>query len=103
MTEPKARTRPTTAALTPIYEVKNPVSGDQFIIYAADDAGMFTVAHVITNGTLVATPRIHLVHPDDIAEYATGAVGAMRNRHAGFAAQVCTNRAPAPLSTRLPD
>ncbi|WP_280345214.1 hypothetical protein [Nocardia abscessus] len=100
MTEPRNRTRPTTAALSPIYEVKNPVTGDQFIIYAADDAGMFTVAHVIAP---LAAPRIHLVNPDDIAEYATGAVGVMRNRHAGFAAQVYTNSAPAPLSTRLPD
>ncbi|MFD3424477.1 hypothetical protein [Nocardia fluminea] len=107
MTEPTNTARPiaTTAALEPIYEVKNTVTGDQFVIYAPgahDDRGMYTVAHVTGTASAIATPRIHLVHPDDITAYATGAVDRMRNGHAGHAARVWVNLTTGPMRAQLP-
>ncbi|WP_435593805.1 hypothetical protein [Nocardia sp. bgisy118] len=67
----------TTAALDPIYVIADTATGDQFVIYAPgphDERGMYTVAHVTGSADGIAAPRIHLVHPDDIAAYATGAV-----------------------------
>ncbi|KZM70263.1 hypothetical protein [Nocardia terpenica] len=94
------------AALVPIYEVKNTVTGDQFIIYAPadhDDEGMFIAAHV-TGAPVgsVAAPRILVVHPDDIGEYATDTVRLMRAASTGFAAIVWTNNTAGELLAQLP-
>ncbi|MFF2085428.1 hypothetical protein ACFVVM_16765 [Nocardia sp. NPDC058176] len=107
MTEPTNTTRPsaTSAALDLIYEVSNPATGDQFVIYAPsphDERGLFTVAHLTGTETGLATPRIHLVDPDDIAAYARGAVERMRTGPAGHTARVWHNHAPAALRALLP-
>lgn len=83
MTDPAI---PTTAALEAIYVLADTASGDQFVIYAPgphDERGMYTVAHVtgVTEG--IAVPRVHLVHPDDIADYAHGAASRMRRAGSG--------------------
>ncbi|MEV0359371.1 hypothetical protein AB0H71_25275 [Nocardia sp. NPDC050697] len=72
---------PTTAALEAIYVIANAITGDQFVVYAPgshDERGMYTVAHVTGGTGGHAVPRIHLVHPDDIAAYATGAADRIR-------------------------
>ncbi|PKV76770.1 hypothetical protein [Nocardia fluminea] len=102
MTDPAI---PTTAALDTLYAAANPVSGDQFVIYAPgghDERGMYTVAHVTGPTDRVAIPRVHLVHPDDIAAYATGAVNRLRDRHAGWTVSVWLNRTTGPLHEHLP-
>ncbi|WP_431969561.1 hypothetical protein [Nocardia sp. bgisy134] len=94
----------TTAALDSIYVIANAITGDQFVIYAPgphDERGMYTVAHV-TGGTGGYTaPRIHLVHPDDIAAYATGAVDRMRRGGHGHAVSVWLDRTTGPLHEHL--
>ncbi|GEM29548.1 hypothetical protein NN3_05550 [Nocardia neocaledoniensis NBRC 108232] len=98
MTDPAI---PTTAALDAIYVIANAVTGGQFIIYGPgphDERGMFTVAHV-TGG--YAAPRIHLVHPDDIAAYAAGAADKLRKGSHGHAATVWLDHTTGTLHERL--
>ncbi|MFD4439889.1 hypothetical protein ACFWPK_08925 [Nocardia sp. NPDC058519] len=49
----------------------------------------------------LAIPRVHLVHPDDIAAYATGAVNRLRDRHAGHAVSVWLDHTTGPLYQHL--
>ncbi len=102
MTDPAI---PTTAALEAIYVAANPVTGDQFVIYAPSphsDETMFTVSHVTGNATRLAAPHIQLVHPNHIAALASAAVRRMRADHAGHAVEVWLNCAPGTLRDRLP-
>ncbi|MGK8509618.1 hypothetical protein ACRS5S_16725 [Nocardia asiatica] len=95
---------PTTTALDAIYVIANAVTGDQFVIYASgphDKRGMYTVAHVTGGTGGYAAPRIHLVHPDDIAAYAAGAAERLRRGSHGHAATVWLDRTTGPLHTRL--
>ncbi|MGY1929535.1 hypothetical protein [Nocardia gipuzkoensis] len=101
MTDPAM---PTTAALEPIYVIANAITGDQFIIYAPgphDERGMYTVAHVTGGTGGYAAPRIHLVHPDDIAAYATGAADLVRRSGRGHGASVWLDRTTGPLREHL--
>ncbi|AVH20781.1 hypothetical protein GV791_30025 [Nocardia cyriacigeorgica] len=101
MTDPAI---PTTAALDAIYVIANAVTGDQFVIYATgphDERGMYTVAHVTGGTGGYAAPRIHLVHPDDIAAYAAGAAGRLRRGSHLHAVTVWLDRTTGPLHTRL--
>ncbi|MGY0497463.1 hypothetical protein ACWZHB_03065 [Nocardia sp. FBN12] len=100
----KAHPIPTTAALDTLYAAANPVTGDQFVIYAPgshDERGMYTVAHVTGSTDRLAIPRVHLVHPDDIAAYATGAVNRLRASHAGHTVSVWLDRTTGPLHEHL--
>lgn len=95
---------PTTTALDPIYVIANAITGDQFAIYAPcphDQRGMYTVAHVTGGTSGYAAPRIHLVHPDDIAAYATGATDRMSRGAHGHAATVWLDRTTGTLHERL--
>ncbi|RBO79814.1 hypothetical protein [Nocardia puris] len=95
---------PTTAALDSIYVMANAITGDQFAIYAPgphDTRGMYTVAHVTGGTGGYAAPRIHLVHPDDIAAYATGATDRMRRGAHGHAATVWLDRTTGTLHAHL--
>ncbi|MCP2320953.1 hypothetical protein APR12_006343 [Nocardia amikacinitolerans] len=101
MTEP-ASTTPiaTTAALDPIYVIANAITGDQFVIYAPgphDERGMYTVSHVTGGTGGYAAPRIHLVHPDDIAAYAAGAAERIRRGGHGHGVSVWLDRTTGPL------
>ncbi len=103
MTDPAIPT--TTAALEAIYAATNSVTGDQFVIYAPgshDERGMYTVAHVNGPTDQIDIPSVHLVHPDDIAAYATDAMNRLRDRHAGWAVNV-RNRTTGPLHQHLPE
>ncbi|MBW0275173.1 hypothetical protein ATM97_28655 [Nocardia sp. MH4] len=95
----------TTTALDSIYVIANAVSGEQFVIYAPgghDERGMYTVAHVSGGtGEIRRPPRIHLVHPDDIAAYATGAADRMRRDGPGHAVSVWLDRTTGPLHEHL--
>ncbi|MGW5917530.1 hypothetical protein ACWFPY_00935 [Nocardia fluminea] len=96
---------PTTAALDSIYVIANAISGEQFVIYAPgphDERGMYTVAHVSGGtGEIRRPPRIHLVHPDDIAAYATAAAERMRRAGPGHAVSVWLDRTTGPLREHL--
>ncbi|MEV5832833.1 hypothetical protein [Nocardia sp. NPDC052112] len=103
MTQP-ARPIATTPALDILYVIANTATGAQFVIYAPgshDERGMYTVAHVSGSVDGLAAPRIHLVHPDDIAAYAAGVVNRMRDSECGHAVQVWLDRTTGPLRTRL--
>ncbi|MFD3506047.1 hypothetical protein [Nocardia sp. NPDC058666] len=50
----------------------------------------------------IAIARVHLVHPDDIAAYATDAMNRLRDRHAGWAVIVWLNHTTGPLHEHLP-
>lgn len=94
----------TTAALDPVYVIANTATGDQFVIYAPgphDERGMYTVAHVTGSADGIAAPRIHLVHPDDIAAYAAGAADRLRRGAHGHAATVWLDRTTGTLHERL--
>ncbi|WP_227999108.1 hypothetical protein [Nocardia australiensis] len=100
----KAAPIPTTVALDSIYVIANAITGDQFAIYAPgphDERGMYTVAHVTGGTGGYAAPRIHLVHPDDIAAYATGAADRMRQGGHGHAVSVWLDRTTGPLHEHL--
>lgn len=95
---------PTTTALDSIYVIANAITGDQFVIYAPgghDERGMYTVAHVTGGTGGYAAPRIHLVHPDDIAAYATGAANRMRRGGHGHAVSVWLDRTTGGLHEHL--
>ncbi|MFC3966496.1 hypothetical protein [Nocardia jiangsuensis] len=95
---------PTTAALDAIYVIANAITGDQFAIYAPgshDERGMYTVAHVTGGTGGHATPRIHLVHPDDIAAYASGAADRIRRGSHGHGASVLLDRTTGLLHQHL--
>lgn len=101
MTDPAI---PTTAALDAIYVIANAVTGDQFVIYGPgshDERGMYTVAHVTGGTGGYAAPRIHLVHPDDIAAYAAGAADRLRRGAHGHAATVWLDRTTGSFHERL--
>ncbi|WP_043660427.1 hypothetical protein [Nocardia thailandica] len=94
----------TTAALDSIYVIANALTGDQFAVYAPaphDRRGMYTVAHVLGGTGGYAAPRIHLVHPDDIAAYAAGAADRLRRGSHGHAATVWLDRTTGALHERL--
>ncbi|MEV6363167.1 hypothetical protein [Nocardia asteroides] len=101
MTDPAI---PTTPALDAIYVIANAITGDQFVIYrlgSHDERGMYTVAHVTGGTGGYAAPRIHLVHPDDIAAYATGAADRLRRGSHGHGATVWLDRTTGTLHAHL--
>ncbi|GGL20604.1 hypothetical protein [Nocardia jinanensis] len=92
-------------ALAPIYEVKNSVTGDQLIVYgraSGHSEGSYLVAHVTGTGTVIAAPRIQLIHPEDLVAHTTDAVDLMRHGQAGHATVVRANHTTGALRNQLP-
>ncbi|WP_306365553.1 hypothetical protein [Nocardia sp. CC227C] len=96
---------PAPVALRVVYLAKHFGSGDQFLIYAPTTDGpdaMYTVAHLRSTSTGIATPVVCQVPHADLAGYAAGAVRILRKLHTGSEVVICINAAPWPLAAALP-